>query len=257
MTDHQCHHRHGDGRLCGSPRLTHKNFCYYHTRLHESFILPGNRYYEAPPLTDLYNIQLALTHVWSALAKSLITHKQACAMAYQIQLAQNNLKALAQWEKDNPLPDPVTNDDNNLASDISPNADAGIPGDDVTPSPSAHPYDESNPPLCLEPALRPAFTKPPAPDSIATWVPISDAEYEKISDYEPMGPLDGLYDTYQRRRKLGSFFPQGSNPTPEEIAKALLEIEREEAQAIQGREDLVRQLRARQRDQRNRELLGL
>src|SRR4051812_40677322 len=100
MTENQCRHRHGHGRLCGSPHLTNKNYCYYHTRLHESFILPGTRHYNPPPLTDLHNICLALTHVWSALSKNLISYKQACAMAYQIQLAKQTIKDIAKMEKE-------------------------------------------------------------------------------------------------------------------------------------------------------------
>src|SRR3954462_11976435 len=100
MTEQQCHHRHGDGRLCGSPRLPNKNFCYHHTRVHESFILPGNRYYNPPPLTDLHNIQLALTHVWSALSKGLIVHKLACSMIYNIQLAKQTIKDIAALQRE-------------------------------------------------------------------------------------------------------------------------------------------------------------
>ena len=88
----QCSHRLGDGRPCGSPRQANKNYCYWHTRVHENYVLPGNRHYNAPPLTDFHNISIALSHVWSALSKSMITHKQACAMAYQIQLAKQTLK---------------------------------------------------------------------------------------------------------------------------------------------------------------------
>ena len=100
MTDSQCHHRHGDGRLCGSPRLPNRNFCYHHTRLHESYILPGTRYYNPPPLTDLHNIQLALTHVWSALSKGLIAHKLACSMTYNIQLAKQTIKDIAALQRE-------------------------------------------------------------------------------------------------------------------------------------------------------------
>ena len=58
----------GSGKLCGSPRMNDKSYCHYHCRLHESFLLPGNRYYEPPPLTDAHNIQLALHHVYRAQA---------------------------------------------------------------------------------------------------------------------------------------------------------------------------------------------
>src|SRR5574337_135253 len=100
MTNSNCSHRLGDGRLCGSPRQANKNFCYYHARAHENFVLPGNRHYNPPPLTDLHNISIALSHVWSALAKSMITHKQACAMAYQIQLAKQTVKDIIKMEKE-------------------------------------------------------------------------------------------------------------------------------------------------------------
>src|SRR3954471_23216591 len=149
MTEQQCHHRHGDGRLCGSPRLPNRNFCYHHTRLHESFLLPGNRYYTPPPLTDLYNIQLALTHVWSALSKGLIAHKLACSMTYNIQLAKQTIKDIAKMQQEeksstdvlvcehrDAAPDPTAEElaamENDLSSDTVPTA--VILSEDARPS---------------------------------------------------------------------------------------------------------------------------
>src|SRR3954468_6671095 len=182
MTEQQCHHRHGDGRLCGSPRLPNKNFCYHHTRVHESFILPGNRYYNPPPLTDLYNIQLALTHVWSALAKGLIAHKLACSMTYNIQLAKQTIKDIAamqrEFEKsgtDIPVGETCSERseaalaltaeelaamENDLSQAVILSEDARPSEGPLNSSPShersAPLYDKANPPLCLDAALRQA-----------------------------------------------------------------------------------------------------
>ena len=296
MTEHQCHHRHGDGRLCGSPRLPNKNFCYHHTRLHESYILPGTRYYNPPPLTDFHNIQLALTHVWSALSKGLITHKLACSMIYNIQLAKQTIKDIMKCGTDSLVGEKCGTDspvgergeaapaftaeellamENDLSQSFMTDH-AAVTGDtagsavilseDARPSEgplnsspsterSGPSYDKSNPPLCLEPVLRPLFSRAPDPSSPATWIPISDAEYIRMDNYRHLGPSDPTPDIIQRRRELHCRFID-KTPTPDQIAKALLELEQEQARSVKEREDVIRMIRAKKRDERNRELLG-
>lgn len=80
------------GRRCGTPPMKNHAFCYYHRRLHETFVLPGHRYYEMPPLDNPHSIQLALTHLGMAVSKGLIRPKEAGTLAYVIQLSQNMLK---------------------------------------------------------------------------------------------------------------------------------------------------------------------
>ena len=274
MTDHQCSHRLGDGRLCGSPRLSNKKYCYFHTRLHESFLLPGHRHYNPPPLTDLHHIALALTHVWSALAKSMITHKQACAMAYQIQLAKQTFNDIMKMEKElkaQGAPSlPAVGQGGISKADTTP-----APGEDAqsTPDPAPHDetdddeiiyeepsgprYDPDHPPLVLDPALRPMLSSPPPSlDSTPTFIPISEKEFQWMNNYVPQGLIDPIPDNIIRRRFLHARFKDDPNPTPDEIAKALLEVEEDQLRMVEDREKTMRAIRAKKRDQRNREILG-
>jgi hypothetical protein len=57
--------------------------------------------------------------------------------------------------------------------------------------------------------------------------------------------------------KLAQYFTKDPNPTPEQIADAIVNLERSEAEEIREREEAVRKLRALQRDERKREVLGL
>ena len=74
-------------------------------------------------------------------------------------------------------------------------------------------YDPKHPPLALEPALRPMPTSPaPAPDSVPTFIPISEKEYERMNKYIPQGLADPLPDTILRRRLLNVNFNNCSHP---------------------------------------------
>jgi hypothetical protein len=267
MTDHQCSHRLGDGRPCGSPRQANKSFCFYHNRVHESFVLPGNRHYNPPPLTDFHHITIALTHVWSALAKSMITHKQACAMAYQIQLAKQTLNDILKVEQE------MKESGTHIASsECAPDkCGTDIPvgecgeaapalTDDSTPTdPYANTihYDSEHPPLALEPALRPLPSSPiPAADSLPTFIPISEKEFEWMNKYMPQGLADPTPDIILRRRLLNVHFKDCPTPPPDEIAKILFEFDENQARRVKEREDAMRTIRAKQRDLRNQQILG-
>jgi hypothetical protein len=278
MTNHQCSHRLGDGRPCGSPRQANKNYCYWHTRVHENYLLPGNRHYNPPPLTDFHNISIALSHVWSALSKSMITHKQACAMAYQIQIAKQTLKDILKMEKEMKDAGIETCGTDILVGECGegapslPSVGKGGTLNDDTPSESSaiddpappeqnfsdpiH-YDPEHPPLALEPALRPMPTSPaPAPDSVPTFIPISEKEYEWMNKYITQGFADPLPDTILRRRLLNIHFKNCPTPPPEEIARILFEFDEDQARRVKEREDAMRTIRAKKRDLRNQEILG-
>jgi hypothetical protein len=82
-------------------------------------------------------------------------------------------------------------------------------------------------------------------------------ELQKISDHRCRRPDDYLWQQYQRRMKLAHYFTRNPSPTPDQIADAIANLERSEAEEIREREEAVRKLRALQRDERNREVLGL
>ncbi len=96
----QCQHIMDSGRRCGSPRMKRKEFCYYHLRTHESFVLPGHEFYEPPVLDNYHSIALAMRHVHTAHTKRLINTFEAKTMLYNLQLAQQNLRLI---EKSTPI----------------------------------------------------------------------------------------------------------------------------------------------------------
>src|SRR6185369_3770888 len=102
-----------------------------------------------------------------------------------------------------------------------------------------------------EPALRPLFSRAPDPASSATFIPISKEEYERMDNYRHLGPTDFTPDLIERRRELQCRLSNNPAPTPDQIAKALLAIHHEKERRIQEREEAIRMVRAKKRDERN------
>ena len=87
----ECQHIMDSGRRCQTPPVKGKPFCYYHGRLHATFILPGHPAYEPPILENRHSVQIALNHIFLAQSKNLIDRKTATSMAYTLQLVMQNL----------------------------------------------------------------------------------------------------------------------------------------------------------------------
>jgi hypothetical protein len=88
----QCNHIMDSGRPCQTPPLKGQPFCYYHRRLHATFILPGHPEYTPPTLDTAEAVQIALHHIYLALSKGLLDRRLANSMLYCIQLASQNLR---------------------------------------------------------------------------------------------------------------------------------------------------------------------
>ena len=153
-------------------------------------------------------------------------------------------------------PEELTEMENDLSHNVILSEDARPSEVNGSPERSGPLYDKANPPLCLEPVLRPLFSRAPDPASTATFIPISQDEYNRMDNYRHLGPSDPTPDIIQTRRDLHCRFLNNPAPTPDQIAKALLEVQQEKERRIQEREDAVRMIRAKKRDERNRELLG-
>jgi hypothetical protein len=114
----QCSHIMDCGRPCQTPPLKGQPFCYYHRRLHATFILPGHPEYTPPTLDSAEAIQIALNHIYVALAKGLLDRRLAGSMLYCIQLASQNLRntcaASKPVEEINPAMQQVLSLDENL-----------------------------------------------------------------------------------------------------------------------------------------------
>lgn len=90
-TKPQCHHVMDSGRRCQTPPLKGHVFCYFHRRLHATFVLPGHPEYVPPVLDSRHAIQIAMNHVYLALSKGLLERRLATTMLYNLQLIQTNL----------------------------------------------------------------------------------------------------------------------------------------------------------------------
>jgi hypothetical protein len=125
VRDITCHHIRVNGIRCGSPRLTGKQFCFWHNKVNNTHSEPDNiifrdhffnennviereqnafkdydfrnrrpngpRAVELPPLEDPESIQLALSMVVAAIADGRIEIKRAGIMIYALQVASQNV----------------------------------------------------------------------------------------------------------------------------------------------------------------------
>lgn len=96
----RCNHTLEGGRRCGSPAMKGLNFCYFHHRLRETWILPGHPKYQPPFLENSHSLQISLAHVHRALSKNLIGLDQARLILYGLKLAAANLKHLEPIDPD-------------------------------------------------------------------------------------------------------------------------------------------------------------
>jgi hypothetical protein len=100
-----CRHVKANGLQCQAPALTHKQYCYFHHRVHkrhaqfrpteanrEYFTL--GRSFELGVIEDREAVQFALSVVINALATNSIETKRAAVLFYGLQLASSNAARL-------------------------------------------------------------------------------------------------------------------------------------------------------------------
>jgi hypothetical protein len=100
-----CRHIKTNGLQCQAPALTGQQWCYFHSRLHQShqkfrytgaargYLLPG-QHIELSTLEDRESVQVALSTVINALATGNLDIRRATALLYGLQLASQNATSL-------------------------------------------------------------------------------------------------------------------------------------------------------------------
>jgi hypothetical protein len=111
MKTRVCRHIKTNGRRCASPRLTGRDLCYFHARIHQrqdlmiqthSPIAEPTPYTPAahpieidlPVLEDAESIQVSISLLVTALARNRIDSKRAAVLLYGLQLASANAKSI-------------------------------------------------------------------------------------------------------------------------------------------------------------------
>jgi hypothetical protein len=96
-----CRHIKTNGVQCQSPALAESQWCYFHSRLHQShqpyrytpqtrgYLIPG-QHIELCILEDRASVQSALSIVINALATGRLEPRRATALLYGLQLAGSN-----------------------------------------------------------------------------------------------------------------------------------------------------------------------
>ena len=111
MKTRVCRHIKTNGRRCASPRLTGRDLCYFHARIHQRQDLiiqthspitgptpytPATHLIEIdlPVLEDAESIQVSISLLVAALARNRIDSKRAAVLLYGLQLASSNARSI-------------------------------------------------------------------------------------------------------------------------------------------------------------------
>ena len=244
----RCHHIMESGRRCGTPPVKGQHFCFYHDRLHRNYVLPGHRFYEMPNLDNAHGIQIALTQLAAAIAKGLIGPKEAGKMAYSIQLAQSNLKRLAEAavppeEAETEITDGMVAalhlDQNSRSHDSQAQDPQDGADSNSNPAPPHTLKDYSQHPLSNVEGLRPRNDLLPSGEA-PRWIPLSSEESEFVCDHMPVDERKAtpLEKFCVRRLRLTQALQKIDNPTTQQVLQAVMQVEEEEKFAIQNLNDL-------------------
>jgi hypothetical protein len=75
-----CEHIKDDGNRCGSPARGGKHFCHYHLRMQQSAARHGKFGLDVLALESTESVQIAVTHIFRALAEDAIDTRKANSM---------------------------------------------------------------------------------------------------------------------------------------------------------------------------------
>ncbi|WP_419804426.1 hypothetical protein [Terriglobus sp.] len=159
-----CKHIKANGEVCGSPAMSGRHFCYYHTlyrrrnkpnkkttrclnvpvvdaedKWHRvEAIEPFAKRYTLGPIEDAASIQVALSTVLNALADQRIDIHRASTLLYGLQLAATNLRTLGNTSPAAPSATPET-----TASPLPSGTCTQVPlTEELTPVPPTQPRSE-------------------------------------------------------------------------------------------------------------------
>ncbi len=93
----RCQHVKVNGTQCGSPRLRHRRYCFFHDRIRREQAkiaadASAQRKFALPLLEDANAVQIALMKVIQMLASGTVDHKTAGLILYALQTASSNLR---------------------------------------------------------------------------------------------------------------------------------------------------------------------
>ena len=93
----RCQHIKVNGTQCGSPRLRHRRYCFFHDRIRREQAkiaadASAQRKFALPLLEDANAVQIALMKVIQMLASGTVDHKTAGLILYALQTASSNLR---------------------------------------------------------------------------------------------------------------------------------------------------------------------
>ena len=83
----QCEHVQFNGSRCGSPALRGDTHCYHHQRYKQSFVVPGSRNYQVPPLDNHLGRARLLSDILRSLVSGAIPVETANIMLRAYKLA--------------------------------------------------------------------------------------------------------------------------------------------------------------------------
>lgn len=86
-----CEHIQFNGQRCGSPALRGDTHCYHHQRYKQSFVVPGSRNYQVPPLDHHLGRARLLSDILHALMSGAIPLDTANTMLKAYRLATKPL----------------------------------------------------------------------------------------------------------------------------------------------------------------------
>jgi len=108
-----CSHIKDDGVRCGSPAMKKHMFCFYHTRLYQHAVLPGDEDYRMPLLDSPQSIHLMAVHILRSYLAGAIDHTQMADINATLRIAMETQRRCHE-----PMMERVTRDFSPIMTDV-------------------------------------------------------------------------------------------------------------------------------------------
>ena len=108
-----CSHIKDDGVRCGSPAMKKHMFCFYHTRLYQHAVLPGDEDYRMPLLDSPQSIHLMAVHMLRSYLAGAIDHTQMADINATLRIALETQRRCHE-----PFTEKVTRDFSPIMTDV-------------------------------------------------------------------------------------------------------------------------------------------